>query len=207
MTDKPPETALDRLRAGLTRRTDSQPSADGPVPEPSPDPAKPVAAVQPPDHPAPMNEPAGRPEQARPIWKTPPNRTDAIRETARRRELSRTRLRINLTWTAAVTLMCAVIVTAAYLPVFPMQDDWFRSVWPWRAHVWNRYGGDVLWCINEARKKGEPFVCQIHFDRYGPDCLRVEAKGGATYLCPPWEIWPTDPAPRWSANGPPQWSR
>ena len=209
MTDRPPETALDRLRAGLARRNDSLPSADGPGPGPSPDPSKPVAAAPPPDDPAPMNEPASRPEQARQIWKTPqPVRPDAMQATARRRDLSRTRLRINLPWATAVTLGAAVIATVAYLSLPHMPDDRFRSLWPWRAHVWNRYGGHVLWCINEARKTNGPFVCQIHFQTDGPDCPRPETRDvTAAYLCPPWETWPTDPAPRWSADGPPHWSR
>ena len=209
MTDRPPETALDRLRAGLTRRNDPLRPASGPDPEPSPDPSEPVAAAPPPDDTPPRNEPAGRPEQARQVRETPPPvRPDAMQEAARRRELSRTRLRINLAWATAVMLATAIFATAAYLHPSPMQDDLFSRLWPWRAHVWNVYGGGVIWCINEARKRNEPFLCRIHFDTYGPDCPRPETGGvGAAHRCPPWETWPTDPAPRWSADGPPKWSR
>ena len=207
MADRPPETALDRLRAGLTRRDAVRPPADGPAPEPSPDSSQPVAAA-PPDDPAPVNEPAGRSDPTPRLREAPPARAETVQEAVQRYELSRTRLRINLTWTAAVTLTAAVIAAAAYLPAFPMQDDWFRSAWPWRAHVWNRYGSHIIWCINEARTAKEPGVCRIHVERDGPDCPRP-ATGDVTaaYLCPPWETWPTDPAPRWSADGPPQWSR
>ncbi len=211
MTDKPQETALDRLRAGLNRRND--PPSPTPGPDPSPDPPKPVAAAQPPDHRAPMDAPAAGSGQAPQVRETPapPNRPDAMQEAAGRRELSRTRLRINLTWAAAVTLGTAIVLTAAYLSLPHMPDDGFSRFWPWRAHVWNRYGGAVIWCINEARKtKGpQPFVCQINFTTDGPDCPRPETRDvTAAYLCPPWETtWPTDPAPRWSADGPPHWSR
>ena len=223
MTDRP--TALDRLRAGLGRRQETPPpaGADGPGPQASPEPPK---AAAPPDEPAPMDEPAPQiPEtppaarDERPRTAPEPQAMDtarlrAMQETLDRQKLrhredrSGTRLRINLTWAAAVTLISAFIVAAAYLPAFPMQDDLFRRLWPWRAHVWNVYGGGVIWCINEARKRNEPFLCRIHFDTYGPDCPRPETGGvGAAHRCPPWETWPTDPAPRWSADGLPQWSR
>ena len=75
-------------------------------------------------------------------------------------------------------------------------------------HVWNKYGGDVLWCINEARKTSEPLVCQITFGIRGPDCYRVEMEGDRFMIrCPSWERWPTDPAPHWGPDGPPPWSR
>ncbi len=227
MTDKPPETALDRLRAGLNRRND--PPSPTPVPESSPGPSKPVAAAPPPVEPAPIDEPAPRmPEtpliarDEQPQTGPEPQTVNAARlramqetldrqKVSHRKELLGTRLRTNLVWATIVALMSAVIAAATYLPAFPMQDDWFRGTWPWRAHVWNRYGGAAIWCINEARKtKGpQPFVCQINFTTDGPDCPRPKTRDvTAAYLCPPWETtWPTDPAPRWSADGPPQWSR
>ncbi|MCY3756059.1 MAG: hypothetical protein OXG99_18440 [Alphaproteobacteria bacterium] len=207
MADRPPETALDRLRAGLTRRDGSQPPADDPAHEPSPGPSQPVAAA-PLDDPAPATEPAGQSDPTPRLREAPPVHTETVDEMVQRYELFRTRRRINLTWTAAVTLMAAVIAAAVYLPAFPMQDAWFRSVWPWRAHVWNRYGSYVIWCINEARTAKEPVVCQILFERDGPDCPRPDTGDvTAAWLCPPWETWPTDPAPRWSADGPLQLRR
>ena len=233
MTDKPPETALDRLRAGLGLRqeTPPPPDPDDPAPQASPDPPEPAA---PPD-PAPTGQPAGRsgpPPQTR---KTPPSaaneqpRTAAepapqamntgrlrfLQETVERqqvqyrKELSATRLRINLAWAVAVTLMASLIATAGYFHLSRNQEDLFQRHWPWRAHVWNKYGGDVLWCINEARKTSESFSCQINFLTDGPDCPRPDTTDvTAAYLCPPWETpWPTDPAPRWGPDGPPRWSR
>ena len=136
------------------------------------------------------------------------DRADLLQEIARRRERSRTRIRVNLTWAAAVTLISAVLVTAAYFSPPHMQDDLFRSLWPWRAHVWNQYGGHVIWCVNEARKRKGALICQISVERDGPDCPMPETGPvNAAYLCPPWEKWPTGPAPRWSADGPPRWSR
>ena len=51
--------------------------------------------------------------------------------------LSRTRRRIDQTSTTAVTLGIVVLATAAYLPALFLQDHRFRSLWPWRAHVWS----------------------------------------------------------------------
>ena len=211
MTDKPPETALDRLRARLVLRQEVPSPADTGSPGPEPSPAPSVIAAPPQDDPPPVNEPAGRSDPTPRFREAPPPdpaRPTAMQETARRRELSRTRIRINLTWAMAVTLISAVLVSAAYLHPSRIPDELFSSLWPWRAHVWNRYGGDVIWCINEARRKNEPVVCHIHIERDGPDCPRPDTQDvTAAYLCPPWEKWPTDPAPRWSAEGPPQWSR
>ncbi len=203
MTDKPPETALDRLRAGLHRRND--PPSPAPAPE-----APPAAAAPPPAAPAPANRPAAGSGQAPPARRQPlsVDRAYLLQETARRRERSRTRIRVNLTWAAAVTLAAAVLVTGAYFSPTRMQDELFRRVWPWRAHVWNKYGGAVIWCINEARKTKSSFTCQVPFLTDGPDCPVPDTQDvTAAYLCPPWEKWPTDPAPRWSAQGPPLWSR
>ena len=214
MTDKPPETALDRLRARLVLRQEVPSPADTGSPGPEPSPAPSATAAPPQADPAPADEPAGKSGQSPPIRQAPPprrlaaspNPADAMRET--RRELSRTRIRINLTWAMAVTLISAVLVSAAYLHPSRIPDELFSSLWPWRAHVWNRYGGDVIWCINEARKNKMPFTCKIGFLTDGPDCPRPDTQDvTAAYLCPPWEKWPIDPAPRWSAEGPPQWSR
>ena len=206
MTDKPPETALDRLRAGLVRRNDP-PAASAPAHEPSPAPS---AAAPPPDGATPANEPAGISGQAPPTRRqaASPNRADVLQDIARRRERSRTRIRVNLTWAMAVTLVAAILVAAATLHPARIPDELFSRLWPWRAHVWDRYGGAVIWCINEARKTKGPFTCRIGFLTDGPDCPRPDTQDvTAVYLCPPWETWPTDPAPRWSARGPPQWSR
>ncbi len=226
MTDRPPTTALDRLRAGLGLRQEAPSPADVDGPDSFPVPS---AVPEPPVDPPPGDEPTG-PEPAPQIRKTTtppagegnsrtaprrqapgPNRANAMQEAVRRRELSRTRLRINLTWSLAVTLAIAiaVVASAAYLHPSRMPDEWFSRFWPWRAHVWSRYGGHVMWCINEARKRDGRFVCQIHFGQNGPDCLQIKAADGADLLrCRPWETtWPTDPAPHWSAAGPPRWSR
>ena len=204
MTDRPPETALDRLRADLARRNDPPPPAPAPEAPTAP------AAAPPPAKPAPANEPAARSGQAPPprLRAVSADRADLLQEIARHRERSRTRIRVNLTWAMAVTLAAAVFATAAYLSPIRMQDELFSRLWPWRAHVWNKYGGAVIWCINEARKTDGPFTCNIGFLTDGPDCPRPDTQDvTAAYLCPPWEKWPTDPAPRWSAEGPPLWSR
>ena len=210
MTDKPPETALDRLRADLARRND--PPSPAPAPESPPAPA----AAPPPVSPAPASQPAGGSGQAPPIRQAPPARRQPVsvgqayrlQQTALRRERSRTRIRVNLTWAVAVTLAAAVLAAGAYFSPTRMQDDLFSRVWPWRAHVWNKYGGAVIWCINEARKTKSPFTCRLGFLTDGPDCPVPDTQDvTAAYLCPPWEKWPTDPAPRWSAKGPPLWSR
>ena len=158
--------------------------------------------------PAPVNEPAGRSNPAPRFREAPPAHTETVQDTVRRYEFSRTRLRINLTWTAAVTLMAGVIAAAVYLPAFPVQDAWFRSVWPWRAHVWNRVRRRHASGASTRRaRRNAPIVLQHPLpDTYGPDCPAPDAEGAGT-RCPPWETWPTDPAPRWSADGPPQWSR
>ncbi len=136
------------------------------------------------------------------------DRADLLQEIARHRERSRTRIRVNLTWAMAVTLAAAVFAIAVYLHPSRIPDELFSRLWPWRAHVWNRYGGAVIWCINKARKTDGPFTCRIGFLTDGPDCPRPDTQDvTAAYLCPPWEKWPTDPAPRWGADGPPSWSR
>ena len=208
MTDRPPETALDRLRARLVLRQEAPPPAETDSSNPEPSPAPSAAAAPPQDDPPPMDEPAGRSDPARRFPEAPPAGPDTVEETIRRYELSRTRLRINLTWAMAVMLAAAVFATAAYLHPSRIPDELFSRLWPWRAHVWNVYGGGVIWCINEARKRNGPFACNINFDTYGPDCPRPETGAvTAAHRCPPWETWPTDPAPRWSADGPPRWSR
>ena len=208
MTDKPLETALDRLRARLVLRQEAPPPPDADSSDPEPSPAPSDAAAPPPDDPAPVNEPEGRSDPTARFQAPPPAGPDTVQETIRRYELSRTRIRINLTWAMAVMLAAAVFATTVYLHPSRIPDDLFSRLWPWRAHVWSRYGGDVIWCINEARRKNEPVVCQIHVERDGPDCPRPDTQDvTAAYLCPPWETWPTDPAPRWSAEGPPPWSR
>ena len=60
--------------------------------------------------------PAAGSGPSRQPWKTPPNRPDAMQVAARRRALSRTRLRINLTWAAAVTFGTAIVLTADPAP-------------------------------------------------------------------------------------------
>ena len=216
MADRPPETALDRLRAGLHRRNDPPP-ADAPAPESTPAPS---AAAPPPLDPAPANEPAGGSGQAPPIRQAPParrqavsaDRADLLQEIARRRERSRTRRRINLTWTVAVALTAGVIAAASYLYAANMQDNWFRRLWPWRHHVWSQQGGAVLWCMNEARKRDGRIDCTITVGEHGPDCPDIRDPDsiaiGTMFRCKPWDGgWPTDPAPRWGADGPPHWSR
>ena len=235
MTEKPPATALDRLRAGLGLRQEAPPPADpdGPAPQASPDPPEP-AAPPPAEDPAPIHASTGKTDPPPQTREAPPSagseqprtaaepapqsmntaRLRALQETVERqqvrhrKELSGTRLRINLTWAVAVMLGTAIMATAAYFSLSHMQEDLFQRHWPWRAHVWNKYGGDVLWCINEARKTSEPLVCQITFGIRGPDCYRVEMEGDRFMIrCPSWERWPTDPAPHWGPDGPPPWSR
>ncbi|MDE0407910.1 MAG: hypothetical protein OXN81_08615, partial [Alphaproteobacteria bacterium] len=99
---------------------------------------------------------------------------------------------------------------AGYSYLSHNREELFQRYWPWRAHVWNNYGGAAIWCINEARKTDRPFTCRIQFDGGGPDCDRIRANPKdlrAFFRCPPWETWPTDPAPRWGPDGPPKWSR
>ncbi len=76
----------------------------------------------------------------------------------------------------AVTLVTAVFTTAVYLHPSRIPDELFNRLWPWRAHVWNRYGGTVIWCINEASKTDGPFTCRIGFLTDGPDCPRPDTQ-------------------------------
>ena len=186
MADKPPATALDRLRAGLGRRNGSP--AGGPAPEP--DPPKSPAAPPPPGPP---------PAPGANAWRAAQETID-YHKARHREELSETRRRINLTWMAAAAL-AGVIAAGAALLYFPaMNDDRFRSFWPWRHHVWSHHGGHVVRCINKARQINGTYDCYLPVHGYGPDCPKPEAEGAAS-RCSPWEGWPTDPAPRWSAPG------
>lgn len=221
MTDKPPRTALDRLRAGLRRRDEAAPAAGSGQPARPPAEEPPAPAR---DGPAEiestaLDEPAREPSAAAP--RPDPEIVDMRRlmrvtidglKIDHDEQLSRTRLRINLRWAAAVMLGAAVLAGAGYagyLHLSHNREELFQRHWPWRAHVWNRFGGEVMWCINEARKSNGPFHCRINnVSSLGPDCQRVELGGNRfRYRCPPWKTWPTDPAPRWGPDGPPQWSR
>ena len=224
MTDKPPATALDRLRAGLRRRNTAAPAAaDGGQPAPPPADEPPAlseggpAAIEstPPDEP----EPAPSAAMPEPLWPRPDPEIVEMRRLMRvtidglkidhGEQLSRTRHRIHLRWAMAVMLGTAVVAGAGYLYLSHNQEELFQRHWPWRAHVWNNYGGAAIWCINEARKTDGSFTCQVPFLTDGPDCPIPDTTDvTAAYLCPPWETpWPTDPAPRWGPKGPPQWNR
>ena len=227
MTDKPPRTALDRLRAGLRRRDSA--AADGGQPAPPPAEEPPArggpAEIESASPDKPEAEPAREPPAAapEPPWPRPDPEIVELRRTMRvtidslkivhEEQLSRTRLRINLRWAAAVMLGVAVIAStgyAGYSYLSHNREELFQRHWPWRAHVWNKYGGSAMWCINEARKQSEPFNCVLNnMGTFGPDCQRVELGGNSfRYSCPPWETaWPTDPEPRWGPDGPPKWSR
>ena len=221
MTDKPPETALDRLRAGLY-------GGNGAAPDANPDPAPEQPAPVQPAPESPRDRPPAAPAGSRgpePAANPPPqgpvpggNRLRALQEALDRRQihhredLSETRRRINLTWTVAVALTAGVIAAASYLYATNMQDDWFRRLWPWRHHVWSQQGAAVLWCMNEARKRDGRIDCTITVGEHGPDCPDIRDPDsiaiGTMFRCKPWDGgWPTDPAPRWSAKGPPLWTR
>ena len=54
--------------------------------------------------------------------------------------------------------------------------------------------------------------CTITVGEHGPDCPDIRDPDsiaiGTMFRCKPWDGgWPTDPAPRWGAEGPPHWSR
>ncbi|MDE0407453.1 MAG: hypothetical protein OXN81_06290, partial [Alphaproteobacteria bacterium] len=192
MTDKPPRTALDRLRAGLRRRNDATPAAgeDRPT-QPAGEPHAPTRGetVEPPPADAPLQGPAIPPPQGRqalppdepeaapareppaaapePPWPRPDPEIVELRRTMRvtidslkivhEEQLSRTRLRINLRWAAAVMLGVAMIAGtgyAGYSYLSHNREELFQRHWPWRAHVWNNYGDAVIWCINEAHQRG-----------------------------------------------------
>ena len=227
MTDKPPATALDRLRAGLRRRDSAAADGGQPAPPPAEEPPAPArggpAKIESASPDKPEAEPAREPSAAAPEPPRPDPEIVELRRTMRvtidslkivhEEQLSRTRLRINLRWAAAVMLGVAMIASAGYAGYSYLshnREELFQRHWPWRAHIWNTFGGVAMWCINEARKQGEPFNCRINdINRYGPDCKRIELGGNSfRYSCPPWETaWPTDPAPRWGPDGPPKWSR
>ncbi len=195
MTDKP--TALDRLRAGLRRRNEA---ADDGQPPPAEEPRG--ETVETPDAPGPAAPqgrqacPSDEPSAAAPR----PGFADRRRQMRvtidnlkieHEEQLSRTRRRINLRWTAAVMLGLAVLASAGYLYLSHNQEELFQR--HWRAHVWAQHGGSVLACINEARKVDEPVLCRFHVSKYGPDCPpknQVHGRfiaSGTYFRCPPWE--------------------
>ncbi len=213
MTDKP--TALDRLRAGLRRRNE----ADGGQPPPAEEPCGKTTETPPADAP-PDRRPPDKPEPAPPSVPPYPQPNTEVVEMRRlmrvsidglkiehEEKLARTRLRINLRWAMAVMCAITVVAGAGYLYLSHNQEELFQRHWPWRAHVWNKYGDAAIWCINEARKTKDLFMCRIRFLTDGPDCPRPDTRDvTAAYLCPPWETpWPTDPAPRWGPKGPRKW--
>ena len=216
MTDKPPATALDRLRAGLRRRDGAGPADDGgqSAPPPAEEPPAPArggpAEIESASPDKPEAEPAREPPAAAPEPPRPDTEIVELRRQMRvsidslkivhEEQLSRTRLRINLRWAAAVILGVAMIASAGYAGYSYLshnREELFQRHWPWRAHVWNNYGGSAMWCINEARKQSEPFNCVLNnVSRLGPIASGSSSKGTASGIAVRLGKPPGRPTPR-----------